>query len=637
MVKQLKKVNYSVLQNIEYPADIRKLNMPELNTLAQEIRSLMINTVATSGGHLASSLGAVELTLALHYVFNTPQDKIVWDVGHQSYTHKIITGRKDKFSTLRKQNGLSGFPRREESIYDTFNVGHSGTSISAASGFAEAGSLKGDTKKIIAVIGDGSMTTGMAFEGLNWAGAREKNMIVVLNDNEMSISPNVGALSSYLNRLMTGSALTKLRINTKNLLKKIPGVGKYLIKLIQQIEESWKTFFVPGALFEEMGFTYVGPLEGHRLNHLIKNFENVRGFPGPVLVHVITKKGKGYEFAEEDPLGFHGVAPFDVETGQAISSPTDIPSYTKVFGKTIVKLAHADSRIVAITAAMCEGTGLNQFCKEFPERFYDVGIAEQHAVTFAAGLAAEGIIPVVAIYSTFLQRAYDQIVSDVCMQKLPVIFAIDRGGLVGEDGATHQGLLDYSYLRSIPNIVVMAPKDENELQHMLKTAVDCGSPVSLRYPRGKGVGVTLDNELKNLEIGKGELLKDGSDLAIIAIGSTVNPALAAAEKLSVEGFKIKVINARFVRPLDEELILKTAAAIKKIITVEENMLQGGFGSAVLELLAEKGFTDIVVKRLGIPDEFVRHATQAGQRHKYGLDEEGIILAVREMLVKESNI
>lgn len=634
MVKQLKKVNYSVLQNIEYPADIRKLNMPELNTLAQEIRSLMINTVATSGGHLASSLGAVELTLALHYVFNTPQDKIVWDVGHQSYTHKIITGRKDKFSTLRKQNGLSGFPRREESIYDTFNVGHSGTSISAASGFAEAGCLKGDNKKIIAVIGDGSMTTGMAFEGLNWAGAREKNMIVVLNDNEMSISPNVGALSSYLNRLMTGNALTKLRINTKKLLKKIPGVGKYLIKLIQQIEESWKTFFVPGAFFEEMGFTYVGPLEGHRLNHLIKNFENVRGFPGPVLVHVITKKGKGYEFAEEDPLGFHGVAPFDVETGQAISSPTDIPSYTKVFGKTIVKLAHADSRIVAITAAMCEGTGLNQFCKEFPERFYDVGIAEQHAVTFAAGLAAEGIIPVVAIYSTFLQRAYDQIVSDVCMQKLPVIFAIDRGGLVGEDGATHQGLLDYSYLRSIPNIVVMAPKDENELQHMLKTAVDCGSPVSLRYPRGKGVGVTLDNELKNLEIGKGELLKDGSDLAIIAIGSTVNPALAAAEKLSVEGFKIKVINARFVRPLDEELILKTAATIKKIITVEENMLQGGFGSAVLELLAEKGFTDIVVKRLGIPDEFVRHATQAGQRHKYGLDEEGIILAVREMLSKK---
>jgi 1-deoxy-D-xylulose-5-phosphate synthase len=635
LVKQQKTVKYGVLQKIEFPADIRKLNTAELNTLAREIRSLMINTVATSGGHLASSLGTVELTLALHYVFNTPQDKIVWDVGHQSYTHKIITGRKNKFATLRKQNGISGFPRREESIYDVFNVGHSGTSISAASGFTEAGSLKGYSNKIIAVIGDGSMTTGMAFEGLNWAGDREKNMIVVLNDNEMSISPNVGALSSYLNRLMTGNALTKLRINTKKLLKKIPAVGKYLIKLIQQIEESWKTLFVPGAFFEEMGFTYVGPLEGHRLNHLIKNFENVRGFPGPVLVHVITKKGKGYEFAEEDPLGFHGVAPFDVETGQTISSPSDIPSYTKVFGGTLVKMAHADSRIVAITAAMCEGTGLNQFCQEFPERFYDVGIAEQHAVTFAAGLAIEGLIPVVAIYSTFLQRAYDQIVSDVCMQKLPVVFAIDRGGLVGEDGATHQGLLDYSYLRSIPNIIVMASKDENELQHMLKTAVGCGNPVSLRYPRGKGVGAVLDKELKTLEIGKGEVLKEGSDLAIIAIGSVVNPAVAAAKRLSEEGINIKVINARFVKPLDEDLILKTAAAINKIITIEENILQGGFGSAILELLAEKNITGIWVKRLGIPDEFVDHATQTEQHHKYGLNEEGIIRTIKEMLAKES--
>jgi 1-deoxy-D-xylulose-5-phosphate synthase len=634
LVKQLKTVKYSVLQKIEFPADIRKLNLAELNTLAKEIRSLIINTVATSGGHLASSLGTVELTLALHYVFNTPQDKIIWDVGHQSYTHKIITGRKDKFATLRKQNGISGFPRREESIYDVFNVGHSGTSISAASGFAEAGSLKGDTKKIIAVIGDGSMTTGMAFEGLNWAGDREKNMIVVLNDNEMSISPNVGALSSYLNRLMTGNALTKLRINTKNLLKKVPGIGRYIIKFIHQIEESWKTFFVPGALFEEMGFTYVGPLEGHRLNHLIKNFENVRGFPGPVLVHVVTKKGKGYEFAEEDPLVFHGVAPFDVETGQAIFSSADIPSYTKIFGETLVKLAHADSRIVAVTAAMCEGTGLNQFSQEFPGRFYDVGIAEQHAVTFAAGLAIEGLIPVVAIYSTFLQRAYDQIINDVCMQNLPVVFAIDRGGLVGEDGATHQGLLDYSYLRSIPNIIVMAPKDENELRHMLKTAVGCGRPVSLRYPRGRGVGVGLDSELKTLQIGKGEVLREGLDLAIIAIGSIVNHAVSAAEKLSKEGLSIKVINARFVKPLDEELIIKTAATIKKIITIEENVLQGGFGSAVLELLAEKNVTDVMVRRLGIPDEFVGHATQSEQRHKYGLDEEGIILTVKEMLSRD---
>jgi 1-deoxy-D-xylulose-5-phosphate synthase len=478
------------------------------------------------------------------------------------------------------------------------------------------------------------MTTGMAFEGLNWAGDREKNMIVVLNDNEMSISPNVGALSSYLNRLMTGNALTKLRINTKNLLKKVPGIGRYIIKFIHQIEESWKTFFVPGALFEEMGFTYVGPLEGHRLNHLIKNFENVRGFPGPVLVHVVTKKGKGYEFAEEDPLVFHGVAPFDVETGQAIFSSADIPSYTKIFGETLVKLAHADSRIVAVTAAMCEGTGLNQFSQEFPGRFYDVGIAEQHAVTFAAGLAIEGLIPVVAIYSTFLQRAYDQIINDVCMQNLPVVFAIDRGGLVGEDGATHQGLLDYSYLRSIPNIIVMAPKDENELRHMLKTAVGCGRPVSLRYPRGRGVGVGLDSELKTLQIGKGEVLREGLDLAIIAIGSIVNHAVSAAEKLSKEGLSIKVINARFVKPLDEELIIKTAATIKKIITIEENVLQGGFGSAVLELLAEKNVTDVMVRRLGIPDEFVGHATQSEQRHKYGLDEEGIILTVKEMLSRD---
>jgi 1-deoxy-D-xylulose-5-phosphate synthase len=408
-----------------------------------------------------------------------------------------------------------------------------------------------------------------------------------------------------------------------------------MVRLFQKIEESSKTFFVPGALFEEMGFTYVGPLEGHHLSYLIKNFENIKELTGPVLVHVITKKGKGYKFAEENPLSYHGVSPFNVETGLALSPPSNIPTYTGIFSQTIVKLARADSRIVAITAAMCDGTGLDQFYQEFPNRFYDVGIAEQHAVTFAAGLAIEGLIPVVAIYSTFLQRAYDQIVYDVCMQKLPVVFAIDRGGIVGEDGATHQGLLDYSYLRSIPNIIVMAPKDENELQHMLKTAVGCGCPVSLRYPRGKGVGVSLDGELKTLEIGKGEVLRDGSDLAIIAIGSTVYPALAAAKRLSEEGFNIKVINARFIKPLDEELFLNTSATIKKIITIEENVIQGGFGSAVLELLAEKGITGVLIKRLGIPDEFVNHATQAQQRHKYGINEEGIIRAIREMLAKKA--
>jgi len=635
LVKQPETVNYSVLKDVEFPADIRGLNIAQLNTLAREIRELIINTVSSSGGHLASSLGTVELTLALHYVFNTPQDKIIWDVGHQAYAHKIITGRKNVFAGLRKQNGISGFPRREESPYDVFDVGHSGTSISAAAGFTEAGCLKGDKNKIIAVIGDGSMTTGMAFEGLNWVGDRKKDMIIVLNDNEMSISSNVGAMSSYLSRVMTGHTITTLKADIKNFLNGIPGIGGNVIKFVRQIEEILKTLMVPGALFEEMGFTYVGPLEGHKLNYLIRNFENLKGMTGPVLVHVITKKGKGYEFAEEDPLGYHGVAPFDVETGQAISSPSDIPTYTKVFGQTLVKLARTDSRIVAITAAMCEGTGLDQFCKEIPERFYDVGIAEQHAVTFAAGLAAEGFIPIVAIYSTFLQRAYDQIIYDVCLQKLPVVFAVDRGGLVGEDGATHQGLLDYSYLRSIPNIIVMAPKDENELQHMLKTAIDCGHPVSLRYPRGRGVGATLDNELKNLEIGKGEVLQEGSDLAIIAVGSVVNPTLVAARRLSAEGINIKVINARFVKPLDEEIILETVATINKIITVEENMLQGGFGSAVLELLAEKGIAGVRVKRLGIPDEFVKHATPAQQRRKYGIDEEGIIRAVKDMLAGQA--
>ena len=631
MVKQQEAADYSILPNINYPADIRKLNIAELNKLAQEIRKLIIDTVASSGGHLASSLGTVELTLALHYVFDTPEDKIVWDVGHQAYAHKIITGRKDVFSTLRTKGGISGFPRREESPYDTFNVGHSGTSISAATGFAEANCLKENHRKIVAVIGDGSMTTGMAFEGLNWAGDRKKDLIIVLNDNEMSISPNVGALSSYLNRVMTGHTVTRIKTDIKNFLKGIPSIGDHILKLSQQVEESLKTFVVPGALFEELGFTYVGPLEGHTLEYLIDNFKNIKELSKPVLVHIITQKGKGYRFAEEKPLNYHGISPFNVETGQPVPPSSSKLSYTEIFGKTIVRLAHDDSRILAITAAMCDGTGLDQFSREFPKRFYDVGIAEQHAVTLAAGLAIEGFIPVVAIYSTFLQRAYDQILHDVCLQKLPVVFALDRAGIVGEDGATHQGIFDYSYLRSIPNIVVMAPADENELQHMLKTAVECKYPVSLRYPRGKGVGVPLEDDLKSLAIGKDEVLREGSDLAIFAIGSTVHPALAAARRLEAEGVNIKVINARFVKPLDAELLSQTASQIKKIITIEENVLQGGFGSAVLEMLAEKNINNIQVKRLGLPDEFVEHATQAELREKYGLDEEGIVRAIREMI------
>jgi len=630
-MKPLETVDYSVLPGVNYPSDIRKLNIAELNTLAQEIRSLIIHTVASTGGHLASSLGTVELTLAIHYVFNTPEDKLIWDVGHQSYAHKIITGRKEKFATLRCRGGISGFPKREESIYDAFNVGHSGTSIAAAAAFAEAQCLKGEHKKAIAVIGDGSMTTGMAFEGLNWSGDRDKELIIILNDNEMSISPNVGAMSSYLNRIMTGDRVTKFKGELKNFLRSIPGIGEQIFKLSRQIEESVKTFVVPGALFEELGFTYVGPLEGHRLDYLIKNFENVKKLKGPVLVHVITQKGRGYKYAEDNSPTYHGVAPFDVETGQTIPSVNTAPSYTEIFGRTLIDLAASESRIVAVTAAMCEGTGLDEFRKKFPERLYDVGIAEQLAVTFAAGLSIEGLLPVVAIYSTFLQRAYDQILHDVCLQKLPVIFAVDRAGIVGEDGATHQGLFDLSYLRNLPHLVMMAPKDENELRHMLKTAVACGFPVSVRYPRGKGIGVPLDNELSVLPLGRGEVLQDGTDLAIIAVGCTVHPALAAGRKLAAEGFGVKVINARFIKPLDAELILAAAASTHKLLTIEENVLAGGFGSAVLELLAREGMTNVMVRRLGIRDEFIEHATQAELRSLHGLDEEGILRVAKEML------
>ncbi|KAF0156943.1 MAG: 1-deoxy-D-xylulose-5-phosphate synthase [Syntrophaceae bacterium] len=630
-MKPIEITDYDVLPTVNYPSDIRKLNLAELNKLAQEIRTLIINTVALSGGHLASSLGTVELTLALHYVFDTPEDRLIWDVGHQSYAHKIVTGRKEKFPTLRRKGGLSGFPKREESVYDAFNVGHSGTSIAAAAAFAESQCLKGGHAKAIAVIGDGSLTTGMAFEGLNWSGDRNKDLIIILNDNEMSISPNVGALSSYLNRMMTGDRVTKFKSELKTFLKNIPSIGEQIFKFSKQIEESLKTFVVPGALFEELGFTYVGPLEGHRLDYLIKNFENVKKLKGPVLVHVITQKGRGYKFAEENSPTYHGIAPFDVETGLTIPSANTAPSYTEIFGQTLIELASSDSRIVAVTAAMCEGTGLDEFRRKFPKCLYDVGIAEQLAVTFAAGLAIEGLRPVVAIYSTFLQRAYDQILHDVCLQKLPVIFAIDRAGFVGEDGATHQGLFDFSYLRNLPHLVMMAPKDENELRHMLKTAIGCDSPVSIRYPRGKGVGVPHEGELSILPIGRGEVLHEGSDLAIIAVGVTVHPALAAARKLANEGIQIKVINARFIKPLDSELLLSTAASIHKILTIEENVLDGGFGSAVLELLARNGVKDVAVRRLGIEDGFIEHATQAELRSQYGLDEAGIIRAAKEML------
>lgn len=620
-----------LLKQVRNPEDLRKMRPSDLPLLAREIREEIINTVAKVGGHLASSLGVVELTLALHYVFDTPRDRIIWDVGHQTYAHKLITGRQEKFSTLRQYEGISGFPRREESPYDAFGTGHSGTSISAALGMVQARCLQGEDYKVIAVIGDGSLTTGLAFEGLNQAGAMDKDLIVVLNDNELSISPNVGALSSYLNRLMTGHFATRFREELKSFLKILPGIGDSALKWARYAEESLKGFFLPGLLFEELGFKYVGPLPGHKLEGLIENFRNVKNLRGPVLVHVVTTKGKGYAPAEKDPVTFHGVGPFLPESGEIIKGEGSLLSYTHVFGSTLVRLARENPRIVGITAAMPQGTGLDAFAQEFPERFFDVGIAEQHGVTFAAGLAAEGFIPVVAIYSTFMQRAYDQILHDVCLQKLPVVLAMDRGGIVGQDGPTHHGLFDFSYLRHIPHLIVMAPKDENELQHMLKTAIYCGQPVSLRYPRGNGWRGSLDEEIKELPIGKAEVLKEGKDLVILAIGSTVRTALEASDKLLEQGVKSTVVNARFVKPLDEELICFLMAEIPRLITIEENVLQGGFGSAVLELLEEKGIFSGKIKRLGIPDIFVEHGSPEILRYKYGLDAEGIIKVATSLL------
>ena len=623
----------SIIKKVDSPIDIRWLNISELEQLCQEIRDLIIDTVSKNGGHLASSLGSVELTIALHRVFNTPHDKIVWDVGHQAYAHKIITGRRDKFHTLRQKDGISGFPKRDESPYDVFDVGHSSTSISAAIGLAEADALasrKG--QKIVAVIGDGSMNSGMALEALNWSGDRKTDVIIVLNDNEMSISPNVGAMSSYLNRIMTGNHAMRLRDEVKRFFASIPHVGKYMLSISRNLEESLKSMITPGSLFEDLGYTYVGPFDGHRLDNLIKNFENIKSMSGPILVHVITKKGKGYKYAEEMPDKFHGVGPFCVETGEVTKSSSVI-SYSKSFGDAMMKFADDDACIVAITAAMTDGTGLKNFARKFPQRFFDVGIAEQHAVTFAGGLALGGYKPVVAIYSSFLQRSYDQILHDICMQKLPVTFAIDRGGFVGDDGPTHHGVFDFSFLRSTPNMIVMAPKDENELQHMLYTALYAGQPAAVRYPRGAGEGIAIESKPQALEIGKAELVHDGKDIAIFAIGSTVYPALRVAEQMAKEGVSVCVINSRFVKPLDAELLLATAADLKKVITVEENVLLGGFGSAVSELFAKAGFNDVSLRQLGLKDEFYPQATQAELKSMSGIDEDAMIKEIKAVLDK----
>ncbi len=620
----------SLLSQINDPADLRKLPVYKLPLLARELREQIIKTVSRTGGHLASSLGAVELTIALHYVFNTPQDKIVWDVGHQGYAHKLLTGRRDRFHTLRQAEGLSGFPRREESPYDAFNTGHASTSISAALGMAEGMNHKGENHHAIAVIGDGSMTGGMAFEAINNAGSMKHNLIVILNDNEMSISPNVGAFPSYLNHIITGRAYHKLKKEIDHAFTAIPLVGKQMLTGVVRLKDAMKSLMVPTTLFDEMGFEYFGPIPGHNLEELIQTFVAIKKLEGPILIHLVTKKGKGFPAAEEHPHSYHSAAPFDIKTG-AFKKKTGVQSYTKFFAQAITELGEQDPRVIAITAAMPEGTGLDQFAQAFPGRFYDVGIAEQHAVTFAAGLAAENLRPVVAIYSTFLQRTYDQILHDVCLQNLPVTFALDRGGIVGADGPTHNGLFDYAYLRSLPNMVVMAPKDENELRHMLYTSLQLPRPSSLRYPRDPGLGVPLDKEFRALPLGKAEILQEGDDILLLAIGNTVAPAQEAARQLAVSGIKAAVVNARFVKPLDRELISRLAKQIGYLVTVEEGMLQGGFGSAVLEVLQEEELFSVKTARLGIPDEFVEHGTSAQIRRKYKLDAEGIAATARKLL------
>jgi 1-deoxy-D-xylulose-5-phosphate synthase len=620
-----------LLEKINSPADLKSLSIKQLEGLAAEIRQEIIETVAKTGGHLAPSLGVVDLTIALHYVFDAPKDKIIWDVGHQAYAHKLITGRRKQFHTLRTYGGLSGFPKREESPYDSFDTGHSSTSISAGLGITTAKALKGENGRVISVIGDGSMTAGMAFEGLNQAGHTEKNLIVVLNDNAMSISPNVGAFSSFLSRKMTAKRFVNLKKDLENFIKSLPGVGENILSLVRKSEDSFITFFTPGMMFEAFKFKYIGPINGHRLDRLIEAFKNTTHLEGPVLVHVLTVKGKGYEPAEKDPAHFHGVGAFEIPTGTPPKNgPKPPPSYTEIFGKTMVDLGRKNEKLFAITAAMPEGTGLAEFATTYPERFLDVGIAEQHAVTFAAGLATEGFRPVVAIYSTFLQRAYDQVIHDVCLPNLPVVFAIDRGGLVGEDGPTHHGLFDITYLRSLPNMTVMAPKDENELRHMLYSALQQPGPVAIRYPRGKGLGVTIDTDYKVIVLGQAEILRQGKDLTILALGTTVYPSMDAAAILEKEGLSVGVVNCRFVKPIDVRLA-DLASSTDRVLVVEENIRQGGFGGAVLELFSDLGLSNVRVKRIGLPDKFVEHGPPGLLKEKCGLDTSGIMKEAKNLI------
>jgi len=618
----------SLLEQIHNPHDLRRLPPSDLVPLADELRDEIVRCVSETGGHFSSNLGSVELTIALHYAFETPRDLLVWDVGHQTYPHKILTGRRERMSTLRQYGGLSGFCLRSESEYDVIAAGHASTSISAALGLALARDRRGEDHRVVAIIGDGSMTAGMAFEAMNQAGHLGTRMIVVLNDNSMSISPSVGALTHYLNEMMAGRHYARLKDEVKRLLHRIPGVGESMIEVAKGVEEGVRQVFTPGTLFEELGFRFVGPVDGHDVPALLAAFEQAKGIDGPVLVHAITTKGKGYKYAEDEPVEYHGPSPFDPVKGIQKGKPAAAPSFTAVFGEALVALAERDPRVVAITASMPDGTGLVPFSERFPDRFYNTGIAEQHSVTLAAGLALGGLKPVVAIYSTFLQRAFDQIFHDVCLMDLPVVFALDRGGIVGNDGWTHHGLFDYAYFRIFPNAVVMAPKDENELRQMLATALECEHPVALRYPRGNGLGVPLDGVFRTLPVGKAEVLRRGAGGTVWATGSTVQTTLEAAERLSREGVDLTVVNARFVKPLDRELLASQLAGGGRIATVEEHVVAGGFGSAVMEAVAELELGGVEVLPIGVPDRFVPHGSQELLRKAFGLDAEGIYFRLR---------
>ena len=610
--------NQPLLEHIDSPEQLRTLPARRLQQLAEEARQFLIHSVAGTGGHLAANLGTVELTIALHYVFNTPDDRLVWDVGHQSYLHKILTGRREQMGSLRQKGGLSGFPRREESPYDSFGVGHSSTSVSAALGMALAAAAQGSPRRVVAIIGDGAMTAGQAFEALNHAGTLDANLLVVLNDNDMSISPNVGGLSNYLARVLSGRTYATMREGSKKVLQNMPSVWE----LARRAEEHMKGMVVPGTLFEELGFNYIGPIDGHDMDALLRTLRNIRQLNGPQLLHVVTRKGKGYRPAEQNPCKFHGIGKFDPSTGDCHAGGSTTRTYTSIFGDWVCDMAEQDERLVAITPAMREGSGLVAFSERFPQRYFDVGIAEQHSVTLAAGLAAEGRRPVVAIYSTFLQRAYDQLIHDVALQKLPVLFAIDRGGLVGADGPTHSGNYDLSFLRCIPNMTIMTPADENECRQLLSTGFRLSGPAAVRYPRGGGPGVTVDTALDELPVGKAEIRRQGRDVALLVFGSPLADALAAAERLDAT-----VANMRFVKPLDEDCILELAAGHRLLVTIEDNAVAGGAGSAVAEALARHG-SSIPLAMLGIPDRFIEHASREQQLAECGLDAEGIYQRVQ---------